>query len=67
MMAIKLSFVKTRSAFMREVMGQVWTRLNDVGIDYNYGEIRNHFNEMMENLDVIEEVADVFYDRFISI
>ena len=56
-----------RSIFMRNVMSDVWTKLNDVGIDYNYGEIKNHFREMMENPDVLEEVVDVFYDRFISV
>ena len=59
--------VKDRNQFMREITGQVWQRLNDAEFNYTFGEIRNHFREMMENPEVQEEVADVFYDRFISI
>lgn len=58
--------VQDRNAFIGRVMQIVWVRLNDVGIDYNYGEIKKHFFNMMENPDVINEVSDVFYDRFIS-
>lgn len=58
---------KVRNVFMRKVSTNVWTRLNDVGIDYTFGEIRKHFINMMENPEVQEEVENVFYDRFISV
>ena len=58
--------VQDRNIFMRKVVADVWQRLADVGIDYTFGEIRNHFKEMMNNLEVQEEVANVFHDRFIS-
>ena len=55
-----------RNTFMRKVIVQVWEKLQAAGIEYNYGDMRNGSIEIMENLEAIEEVSDVFYDRFIS-
>jgi len=58
--------IQNRRIFMRKIIADVWQRLDDAGFNYTFGEIRNHFNSMFDNSEVQEEVANVFYDRFIS-
>lgn len=58
--------IKERRIFIRKIVADVWQRLADVGMDYTFGEMGEHFIDMFNNLDVQKEVADVFYDRFIS-
>ena len=67
MVEIKKSLISTRNRFMRNVIVQVWQRLDNSGRDFNFGQMREGFLRMLENDNVLEEVADVFYDRFISI
>lgn len=59
--------IQKRRAFIRKIVADVWQRLDDAGFGYSFGEIRKHFNTMFDNPEVQEEVADVFYDRFISV
>jgi len=53
------------ASFMHEVFSNVWTRLNDVGIDYTFGEMAKHFRDMMNNPKIKKDVEGIFMDQFL--
>ncbi len=57
---------RKRKTFLRAVTADVWTRLEDAGVAFNFGEISDRFLEMLDDKDIRKEVADIFYDRIVS-
>ena len=57
---------KERVSFMETVHQEVWTQLNDRGIDYSLSEITVHFIDMMKNPIIQKAVIKVFLEAFES-
>jgi len=54
---------KERNEFMRNVTAQVWRRLEEDGHVFTFGEIKEHFLEMMKSDIVQDKVANIFLER----
>ena len=59
-----MDFFEASNCFMIDVKQTVWTQLNDRGIDYTFGEMLDHFKNMMVNPDIQNQIVNIFLKQF---